>query len=240
MIEIFTAAAVVLAWFVFRYDRHGRRRDAIEAAHGLLRAVHHGMVQGLTPGQTVGWGQLYFVHEYTEQTATARAGLTRNAVMQRSIDQVFVVPTEPLAKLATSTPQEGLIDSTTVAVANFALWRVRVFNQLVWQLTDFNTRHAVEILSEATDDARRTELAAAAGSLSTLVHKDGIGRAWSQLPGGGRGWYGALVEAIGANMTALLVKRGSPRWQQVLEWPYSAGDLLVLGGFAAVIVSVVR
>jgi hypothetical protein len=57
--------------------------------------------------------------------------------MEGGVDQVFVVPTEPLAKLATTAPQNGLIDVATVAVANFALWRVHVFNQLVRQLTDF-------------------------------------------------------------------------------------------------------
>jgi hypothetical protein len=50
--------------------------------------------------------------------------------------------------LATASPREGLIDYTTVAVANFALWRLHTFNQLVQQLTDFNTAHMVEITSE--------------------------------------------------------------------------------------------
>jgi hypothetical protein len=34
------------------------------AAHGTLRAVHHGIVQGLTPGQPMGWGQGYFMRDY--------------------------------------------------------------------------------------------------------------------------------------------------------------------------------
>jgi hypothetical protein len=197
------------------------------------------MVQGLTPGQAVGWGQLYFSNEYTEATAAERAQQTHDGVMQRSIDQIFVVPTEPLAKLATSTPQEGLIDSATVAVANSALWRVGVFNQLVWQLTDFNTEHAVEIFQPATSEPRRRELASAAASLSMQIHADGIGRSWSALPGGGRGWYGALVEAIGSNLMALVVQLDTPRWRQLIEWPYWVGDFLVLGGLVAVIVSVV-
>lgn len=74
MIEIFTAAAVVLAWFVFRYDRNGRRQDALEAAHGLLRAVDHGMVQGVGDDEAVGWGEIYFSTGYTERAATERLG----------------------------------------------------------------------------------------------------------------------------------------------------------------------
>jgi hypothetical protein len=111
-----------------------RRTDA---AYGTLRAVHYGMVQGLTPGQAIGWGQVYFANDYSHVQALERARETWDVVMEGGVDQVFVVPTEPLAKLATSAPQDGLIDVATVAVANFALWRVHVFNQLVRQLTDF-------------------------------------------------------------------------------------------------------
>jgi hypothetical protein len=159
--------------------------------------------------------------------------------MNRSFDTVLVVPTEPLAKLATTTPQEGLIDSSTVAAAHFALWRVHVFNQLVCQLSDFNTRHLDEIVSEATEPARRADLAAAARALSVMIHLDGIGWSWGSLPGGGRGWYGTLVEAIGSNLNQLQAKRDASLWRQLFEWPYSAFDLLVLGVLVAVIVSVV-
>jgi hypothetical protein len=131
---------------------------------GGLRAVHYGMVQGLTAGQAVGWGQSYFATDYTEDVANERARETRDLVMQRGIDQVLAVPTEPLAKLATATPHEGLITPTTIGIANFALWRLRVFNQLVVQLTDFNTKHAVEITSSGTDASRREDIAAAAMS----------------------------------------------------------------------------
>ena len=157
---------------------------------------------------------------------------------RRSLDQVFVVPTQPLAKLATTAPQDGLIDATTVAVANFALWRVHVFNQLVGLLTDFNVQHAVEIMSGGTSQTRREELAEAAGGLSLLVHEYGIGWAWSRHPGGGRGWYGALVEAIGGNMSDLATERRLHRRRWWSEWPYVVGDLLVVEAGVAVVVTV--
>ena len=198
MTEVLTAGAILLAWFVFRYDRHGRQRDAIEAADGTLRAVHYGMVQGLTPGQP-GWGQGYFSHDYTESAALERAGETHTTVMQRGMDQIFVVPTEPLARLATSSPQEGLIDAKTVAVAHFALWKVHVFNQLVRQLTDFNAMHGAEIQSQATDPARREELLqrpCLSLTVCTNMASGGRGRS-SRLAGGGAGtahWSRRLAE----------------------------------------------
>lgn len=238
MIEVFTAAAVLLAWVVFRHDRHGKRRDAIEAAYGTLSAVHYGMVQGLTPGQAVGWGQIYFFNGYTPESAQARATQTYGRVMASDLDQIFVVPAEPLAKLATTTPHEGLIERKTVAVANFALWRVHVFNQLVGLLTDFNSAHADEILSTSTEESRREELASAAASLSKMLHQDGIGWSWAALPEGGRGWYGALVGGLGENMRKLEVEREAALWRRLIEWPYSAIDVLVVGGFVAVVAAV--
>jgi hypothetical protein len=46
------------------------------------------MVQGLTGGQPLGWGQLYFFNEYTQATAAERASHTGAAVLAGTIDQV--------------------------------------------------------------------------------------------------------------------------------------------------------
>lgn len=216
MIEVVTVGALVLAWFTFRYDRHRRWRAAIDAAYGSLRAVHHGMVQGLTADQAVGWGQLYFLNGYTEEAAQERARETYRAVRARVIDEVFVVPTEPLAKLATATPRDDLLAYKAIAAANFALWRVHVFNQLVLQLADFNTVHLAEIASEDTDDRRRENLAEAAAGLSWFVHWQGIGLSWAQEDGS-RGWYGALVDAIGENMRDLHAERSRHRRHWFLQ-----------------------
>jgi hypothetical protein len=236
MIEFLTVAALALAWFTFRFDRYRRGRDAIEAAYSTLRAVHHAMVQGLTPGQAVGWGQLYFQQDYDEGSAQRRADGTAILVRNRQLDQVFVVPTEPLERLATSAPSVGLIEYKTVAVANHALWRLHRFNQLLQQLTDFNAAHAHEIAGDSIDQARRDELAEGAAALSYMLHLYGIGWAWSALPDGGRGWYGALVETIGGNMTKLDPTLPVSLRERLVDWPYSVGDLLVLGLLAAVIV----
>jgi hypothetical protein len=68
------------------------------------------------------------------------------------LDQVFVVPTEPLARLATTPPSPGLISQDTVAAANTALWRLHVFNQLVGLQTAFNAGCVGEVGDPAHAD----------------------------------------------------------------------------------------
>jgi hypothetical protein len=178
MTELLTAAAVLLAWFVFRYERDGRVRDAIESAYATLRAVQHAMVQGRASGQQ-GWGQAYFEYDYPEDKAYERADKSRDLVLGHNFEQIFVVPTEPLAKLATASPREGLIEYDTVASASFALWNVQKFNQNVRQLTEFYTQHLVEISSEATTQNALRDLRTAQDrcrSCCTAIASAGRGR----------------------------------------------------------------
>jgi hypothetical protein len=125
---------------------------------------------------------------------------------------VFVAPTETLASLASAMPQRDLIDYETVAAASFALWRVHVFNQLVGQLSDFNTAHSAE-LGNATP-ARLTELANAAASLSKLVHRHGVGQSWVMDDGVTPGWFGLLVNALDANIKSVETRQE----QHVRRW----------------------
>jgi hypothetical protein len=238
MIEIITAAGFALAWAAFRYDRHVRWRAAVDAAHGTLSAVYRGMVEGVVGGGETAWGQHYLHNIYTDKAARERAKNTNTLVMTRQIDQVLVVPTEPLAMLATTTPHPGLIEERTVAIASTALWRVGVFNQLVQQLTDFNAAHAVEISSDRTELERREDIAGAAMVLSYLVHRDGIGEAWAEHPNGAVGWYRALVGALMVNMKSLEELQNSARWRWLREWPYLLLDLFALVGLVVVIATV--
>lgn len=157
--------------------------------------------------------------------------------MLRGLDTVLVVPTEPLAMLATTTPRDGLIETETVTVANYALWRVHAFNQLVQNLADFNVANAAEITSADTETARREDLAAAAMSLSLFVHLDGIGEAWGH-PGGYDGWYRALVTQVIANMRDLIELRNKARWRWLHEWQYVVVDVLVAAGLISVVATV--
>jgi hypothetical protein len=59
MTEIVAAARLLLTWVAFRYERHRRWRDAVDAAYGTLSAIQHGMVKGLE-GVALGWVSLTF------------------------------------------------------------------------------------------------------------------------------------------------------------------------------------
>ena len=184
------------------------------------------MVEGIPPGRETGWGHLYFRRGYTEELAAERGAQTRTIVMDdRGLDIVFVVPTEPLARLATQSPRQGLITHETVSAANFALWRVHVFNQLVGQLTDFNTRHVAELAN--ADDDRLEAIGNAACSLSTMLHRNGVGQSWTRDFDGGAGWYRQLVDALDANISALAIERRDHRFHWFDEWPAAVDGLLV-------------
>jgi hypothetical protein len=235
MIEIITAAAFLLAWFGFRYERQRRWRGEVDAAYGLLRAVHHGMVQGLAQDEPVGWGQLYFSTVYTQGVARKRARETYEKVASRTLDYVLVVPTEPLAMLATTPPRPGLIESSTVSIANIALWRVNAFNQLVRSLDAFLTANAAEICSTDTSADRRHDLANAASALSLFVHIDGIGAANATFTGGSVGWYRGFVDAVSKNLGDLNFLREHGSWRWLREWPYVVVDVLAVAGLVATV-----
>lgn len=154
------------------------------------------------------------------------------------LDYVLVVPTEPLARLATTTPHDRLIDSTTVAVTNFALWRVHAFNQLVEHLAHLLTENATEITSADTSQARREELAAAAMSLSLFVHLDGIGGAWANFPDGSRGCTGRSWNKFSQNMGTLEDAQKASRRRWLREWPYVLFDVVALLGVVVVTATV--
>jgi hypothetical protein len=235
MIEIITAAAFLLAWFGFRYERQRRWRGEIDSAYGVLRAVHHGMVQGLMQDEPVGWGQLYFSTIYTPDVAKKRAQETYEKVASRMLDYVLVVPIEPLAMLATTRPQPGLIESSTVSIANIALWRVNAFNQLVRSLDAFLTANAAEICSADTSEDRRHELANAASALSLFVHIDGIGAANATFTDGSAGWYRSFVNAVSKNLGDLYVLREHGQWRWLREWPYVVVDVIAVAGLVATV-----
>jgi hypothetical protein len=184
------------------------------------------MVSGLTPGQAVGWGQIYFSHLYDHREASVRAEETRKLVAGGGFDQVLVVPSEPLSRLATASPHPDLISARTVSIANFALGRVHAFNQLVYRMTLFNALHAAEIHSAQTSQARRDDIAETAAMLSYSLHHDGIGDAWAARPGGVEGWYRALVAAVTSNINDLDDRARAARWKWAKEWPYILIDVI--------------
>jgi hypothetical protein len=221
--EVLAAAAIVAGWIIFRLDRRAQSKATVAHARALLNAVREGIVEGAA-GQS-GWGETYFSKVYDAREAALRATEDRRAIEGKSINQVFAVPTEPLAALATATgPGAELISQRTLIAANVALWRVRVFNQFVEMQSSFHVRHLTEIVDPNTGSDRRRALGVAADVVSTFMHGSGIGGA--NLPGG---WYHELKEAVAENV-ANLDDRARRTWPGPPGERYLAlGDLAVVG-----------
>jgi hypothetical protein len=227
-----TAFAIVVAWAIFRLERFASRRRDIAGARAVLAAVQRGMIEGLPGDPQSAWGEAYFAEVYDFATAVARAKEAGAAVTnRRAWESVFSVPTEPLAVLATSSTD--LISSETIFAANVALWRVRVFNQLVRVQDDFNARHASEFVQG--DPPRLAALADATRELSFGLHFHGIGQA-----GTDEGWYGRLKRAVAADVERLGALGREGLWTPRRgERHLIAGDVLAALVAAAVIVGAV-
>jgi hypothetical protein len=231
------ALALIVAWVIFRLERFASRRREIAGARAALVAVQRGMIEGMPElgSDYRGWGEVYFTTVYSLQEAMRRGQESSEAIQKRGWDQVFVVPTEPLAHLATTT--SDLISEETIFAANFGLWRVEVFNQLVLKQSAFNVRHAVEIVDPGTPRERRQALANAAHEISAYLHHDGIGGA-----GTDEGWYGRLKRAVAADVARLrqmererLLTYGSGERYLIvpdLLVALVAAGVLIFGGFA--------
>jgi hypothetical protein len=89
-------------------------------------------------------------------------------------------------------------------MANIALWQIGVFNQLVRQQSDFNALYLPEIGDSETSAEWRAALAKAAGSISYMLHRNGIGEGE---------WYAILLGAIEENREVLVEHRGR-RWKR--------------------------
>jgi hypothetical protein len=222
---LLTALTLALAWFIYRLERATTRRREIASARSVLLAVKRGIVEGMPElGEYLrGWGEVYFSTIYDGRTAALRANETRKAVEARGWDQVFVVPTEPLELLATSAAAD-LISEETVFAANFALWRVGVFNQLVQKQTQFNARHAAEMVDPATTEGRLRALGVAASNITESIHFDGIGTASAE-----GGWYARLTAAVTRDVDRLTqLLEGRSRWGYRGERHLAIGDVVAL------------
>ena len=204
-----TALALAVAWFAFRVERASSRRRDIQAARAALVAVKRGMVEGRPAGGDpyFGWGTIYFGNEYNAVTAY-NAGLdAARLVEQGGSYQVFAVPSAPLERLATAGGVGDLISEETIFAANFALWRVGVFNQLVEKQTAFNVQHAAEISDDSLPAGTRKAISLAAQELNIALHLDGIG-----LAARPDGWFGGLTAAVNDDVARLDSMAATPWW----------------------------
>jgi hypothetical protein len=208
---------IALAWGIYRLERTAARRREIDGALATIRAVKRGMVGD---EERPGWGELYFSAIYDDKAAMERARQDVEQINKRAFNQVFVVPSEPLRVIASTTHGGDLISDETIRAANNGLWHVGIFNQLVESQTNWLTQHAVEIGSEETTEDRRKWLAGTGGSIAHFLHWHGVGGA--NLPGG---WYHDLKRAVDQDVTRLSKVRS--RIWNLGEWWIAAGDALV-------------
>jgi hypothetical protein len=226
---LLTAAAIGLAWLLYRLERlHARHRD-LDGALAVLRGVKRGMIERV--GDDVGWAENYFSTIYTgagdDREVRKRVDEAEAVIKDRWAMQVFPVPLAPLELLVSSPATAGLVSDETVFIANFGLWRVGVFNEFVRLQADFNARLAVEIRDPHTDPARRDAIARAAAWIAHQIHVYGINGA--NLPGG---WYTRLKDALDADIARLTEERarGFFDYRDSRKW-FLLGDL----GMAALV-----
>lgn len=179
-----------------------------------------------------GWGEIYFSNVYERgESLKAVAERAEHQARRGAFDQVFVVPTEPLEKLATTDAGADLISVETVAAANHGLWRVHVFNQLVMQQTIFNAVTHSELRDADTTDARKEAIAQSARHISVTLHHYGVDGA-----GAPDGWYERLKTGIASDLSRLetMSRKDFRRWLR--GWIFAAIDVAVVAGFIALTV----
>jgi hypothetical protein len=224
------AATYVLAWLIFRRERAASRRHDVTAVRAVLLAVQRAIVLGIPElgDEYQGWGRLYFARAWNGSTALQAGDTARKLVERGGSYQAYRIPVASLERLATPAWAEGLLSEETVFAANFALWRVNVFNQMVEKQTSFNVAHAVEIADGKTSAGRRQAISLAAREINIALHLDGIG-----LASGDGGWYRRLMEAVAADVRRLDRMRESAWWRN-----YSGAWHLLIGDLAAVLACV--
>ena len=177
-----------LSFLVYLLESSAAWQRDLDSVLAMLRGVKDGFST---------WGDIYF-NPYSTETAADRAGSDFHTVMGGGCQQVIRVPVEPLVALIEQPGESDLIHKATIEAANLALWQTVNFNQLVQQQTDFYTRHLAEIVDTELPPERRTVLARAAGSISMMLHAQGIGEAV---------WYKDLNAALEENINDLFDTR---------------------------------
>jgi len=202
--DVLVLVGLLVTWVVYRKARDDAAQRDREAALGSLLGVWATMTESTSPagtppsdrehGAPTPWGELYFGGGYTEESARARAQQDYDAISKRSYAQVFEVPTEPLAALVASPFAGTLIGNETIEAAQVALWQIGVFNQLVRQQTDLNSRHLAEIADPELPESRRHAVAQGAWWVSFMLHASAIGDAR---------WYARLKGELAQNISLL-------------------------------------
>jgi hypothetical protein len=230
---LLTAAAIALAWLLYRLERlHARHRD-LDGALAVIRGVKRGMVERV--GDDVGWAEHFFTTIYTRASDDPevewRVKDTYNSAYEGDPFQVFPVPPAPLEFLVSSAATVGFVSDDTVFSANHGLWRIAIFNEFVRIQADYNARFLAELQDPNLPEARRRAIADGAVWITRMLHAFGIDEASVDKPGR-VGWYVRLKRALEADITRLTAdrERGFFDYGDSRKW-FLLGDL----GMAALV-----
>jgi len=189
---VFCIAAVTLAlaWFVYRWERDERRKTALRATEKTLLAVREAVAS---------WGKLYFEKLYDADAIEQVGRHYGRLTLKGSREQVLVVPREPIELLLMDAGRGGSLSGATLKAANYALWRIDVFNQLVIQQTELTTKYLLEIKKPFwVRPVHRLAIRRAIVDQARMLHRFGIGMANTA-----GGWYYELERAITDDIAAI-------------------------------------
>lgn len=176
--------AIVISWALYGLGQRASRKRDLEAARALLGGVLAGIA---------GWGDEYFANPYTDESVETRAQQDRMTVMRQNWIHIYEIPTEPVAALVSGAAVSTWINQKTIEAAGVALWRMRLFNELVRQHTDLGRQHFAELVDPALPTERREAIATAAYRQSAFLH-GAIGTA---------AWYHSLKRALIDNIAQI-------------------------------------
>jgi len=183
--DILVVSGFGVSWLLYWRQKVGSVRSQRQSTLNHLKGVKKAMES---------WPKSFFTTNYEGEAAETRSEADYNEIMRGGYGQVFQVSTEPVASLLQPPGGSWPIASETVEAASVALQQMRVFNQLVQQQSDFNSRHAAELRDGNLDEYRHQAIAMAGRRISRSIHASGIGNAE---------WFKRLLEALDENIQAL-------------------------------------
>jgi len=196
--DLLVLAGAYIAYHVFDLQRDTQSRQRQQSSLDHLEGVKVSLAD---------WYDHFFTASYDDGGAIQRARDDREAIMQRTYIQNFLVPTEPVASLIQPTGDLWPFSAETVKTANVALSKVTVFNQFVHQQSEFNLLHAADLQRISEDQLK--SISEAAMRISTHIHQ-AIGDA---------AWYNDLKRAVSLNIAELWVLLAAGRFHRSVHDP---------------------
>ena len=202
--DLIVLIALLSTYVIFRVQQRTSENLEIDSTISALNGVLHGMGE---------WGKFHFEGGWAGEKAVSRTRLDYDKIMGTyegdppgfKVPQNYRVPKEPLVALVEHSESLALLDVETLKIANEALRRVEIFNQLVQMQTDFNMLHFHEILDAGLNPHQREQIARSSERLALWIH-----RAIDDAD-----WYNELMTAMDGNVAGLKLRKRKHWWNPV-------------------------